>query len=234
MIMIYRITIINSCLALLFVFFSYNVYRVWTEARDPQLTAVASRKTKGDETAGAAVGPRFRDGSKPRSRYTNVTGKNLFRSERTEFIPQEEKVEEVVETKTLRIEGRKIELYGVMVIDGEARAMINDPDIKNRQRPTRWITVGDQVGQYRIRSIAKDSVIFSDGSDQFKIELWDEDRKRKRQASQPQDKPTVVHAETKAEKPAKPPSTAAPKPKPAADENTVTIQTPFGTITRKK
>lgn len=237
-----RIAIINASLAIVFVFFAVNAYRSWTT--ETALNRYEGRGEGGntDERLSKSALKKRDTTSMPAAKmdYRNVIQKNLFSIHRTESLPveKEESVTPAVESKNLRVDGKKIELYGVMMLDKDhISALIRDPESKTRERPTRWIKTGDHVGQYLVTAILAEEIIMSEGSDRFKVVLWDTERKRK-QSDTPETKeqPTVVIANSPEEKkPAKQtPAASADNSKSQAGEGVVTIQTPFGNITRKK
>lgn len=236
-----KIAIINIGLALLFGFFSVKTYQVWTTETAPMQHALKNATAKGGDGS-ATANPRTRfpsitSGSK--KKYRTIAEKNLFSMERAEEKPVETVVEAVVKADDFRIEGKKIELYGVVITEEKSLALISDPDIKNRARPTRWVKSGDRIGQFKVDAISKEDIIFSEGSEKFKVVLWDQQKNRVRSAAPIQEKPAVAASQRSPTKRSKPDtlsveSAKEPKKATASDDEYVIIQTPFGDVKRKK
>ena len=236
-----KIVLTNIGLALLVGFFSLKTYQIWT-AEPMSLTTAAKagiQPTSGRRSDSAARNRTASRSPASKTRYKNVTEKNLFVAERSASQLNDPAIEAVVESTTLRIDGKKIVLYGVVILEDRVSALISDPDVKNRKRATRWINTGDQIGQYTVASIAKQHVIFSEGGTKFKVALWDQTRDRQVDTGVGQKTPTVVKTDPSPSVPNESTPTQATavkarEKKPAPDEGPRVIQTPFGEIKRKK
>ena len=238
-----KIAVVNGTMFLLSAIFLWNIHHVWTAAaplpipasNDGQPSADGPKTSPLPALEGKQVNP------PSKSSYGDVVDKNLFSQERAADKKEPEKVEQSDENSVLIVDGRKIRLYGV-VIDGNARrALINEPDIKNSDRRVRWISKGDRIGQYKVVDISKNDIVFSQGAEEYRVSLWDSDRKK---ASLPNvtsnTSPTVIKAQSsdKAESSTEkksPPKTISPSPPNENDnDDMVIIKTPFGTVKRKK
>jgi len=236
-----KIAIINIGLALLFGFFSIKTYQVWTTETTSVQRALKNAGRNGDDTPAK---PKSRASKRSTSRasktvYPHVTEKNLFSKERSEAKPVEIVAEEIVKSENFRIDGKKIELFGVVITGDRALALISDPDVKNRVRRTRWVKSGDQIGQFKVDAISKTDIIFSEGSERFKVVLWDQRKDRERSTVAVRKNPTVVDTNQAPEPRSKPDTVSVESAKPpekdaVSDEAYVIIKTPFGDVKRKK
>ncbi len=186
--------------------------------------------------------------------YDGIVEMNLFSPDRT-FIVEAVEPEPVVEAEA-RISGEKIVLYGVVVLDADKKALINNPVRKPGDRDFLWIREGERLSNLRITRIDPEQLLLNDGAVQYKISLYDPGKARP-QASSPQrvsspsqrDVPQVISADpasaaapaarpgtgTGAVAPAQPRPEKAPKKAAASDDDEYEIiDTPFGEIRRKK
>lgn len=248
-----KVWIINIVLAVLIIF---CWIRIW-DGRDAEMAlpaqTVAVEKTgAGTETIGVAVAR-----IAPSLEYEGIVEQNLFSSDRT-FIVESAEPEAVVEAEA-RISGEKIVLYGVVVLDADKKALINNPMRKPGDRDFLWIREGDRLSNLRVSRIEPEQLLLNDGATQYKIDLYDPAKVRPKasplpRASVPQqrDVPQVLSADPlPAAAPQVRPGTGAGtvvpaqprQPRPAAaskkavagdDDEYEIIDTPFGEIRRKK
>ena len=77
----------------------------------------------------------------------------------------------------VKISGKTITLYGVVIMNDYNKALISNPVRKNDEPQDKWISVGDTVGNLTVVAIEKESVSFQDGSKKYDVLLYD-DKKR--------------------------------------------------------
>jgi hypothetical protein len=250
-----KVWIINIVLAALILF---SWARIW-EGRDTPINipaqTVALEKTgsiKKFPAAGAAL-------ARPASslEYDGIVEMNLFSPDRM-FVVEAVEPEPVVEAEA-RISGEKIVLYGVVLLDADKKALINNPVRKPGERDFLWVREGERLSNLRVIKIDPDQLLLNDGAVQYEIDLYDPGKARS-QASpstrasvsqQRSDAPQVISADP-APSPATPTGTGArtsvpaqPRPsRPAAapkqevtgddDDEYEIVDTPFGAFRRKK
>lgn len=218
-----KIGIINIVLAFMLIFFGFKTYGVWKKDGDAVI---------GHQKPGKAVWH-----SKKRvagrkipleSYYSTVIQRDLFSPDRTEFVPDTSESE--VEAEPQKMPGKKILLYGVVMMDDDVTALVSNPERKSGEKLTRWVRTGDKLGDVTVVSIQKDSILLSAGAKKYKISLYDHAKPRARRAAPKKRKPTVITTKTKTEskKPEK------PKNEKISDEQYEIISTPFGKIKRRK
>lgn len=222
--MLSRIWVINLFMAVLVIFIGVKSYGVWTEGGQTALKMQAVKKSK--------ARPKKRVVQKrmpPELAYAVVVDKTLFTPDRKEFIPEEEPEQEP-EAKQLYISGKKIVLYGVIVMDDYKSALITNPRPKTGERKTKWVKVEDPIGDFMVTLINKNSILLTKGSKEYKILLHDKDKpKRRATATKKETKPKVISTAPKKS----PPRSKASKKKELPDGKYETIDTPFGKIKRR-
>jgi hypothetical protein len=221
-----KIGIINVLLALLFTFFVIKTYGVWKKGdnRTSENQMVEKAKPHSAKKVTKRRAP-------PDSYYKAVVKRSLFSPDRAEFIPEVLESEQELEAE--KVPGRKIILYGVVLMEDYATALVNNPEIKPGDRPSLWVRAGDRLGIFKVASIQKESILLTDGTKQYKIPLYDESRPKQRSTVAKTAKPTVVTTKSKpkkndSQKPEK------PKKEELSNDQYEIISTPFGKIKRRK
>jgi len=176
------------------------------------------------------------------SHYRAVTERNLFSPDRVGFLPEE--TEPAPETELIKIPGKKITLYGVILTEDSATALVTNPEMKFGERRTIWVKSGDQLGSLNVTLIEKESISLTDGKKKYKILLYDQSKRKGRKAVAKKEEPTVVMTKSKQTKPkeskqAKPEEPKQAKPekqthKELTNEQYEIINTPFGKMKRRK
>lgn len=213
-------------LAILCLFFTRNAYQIMQQrqavrpAPPPSIAAPTN--------AGAANASRKRPKAVPPIAKTAIE-LNLFSPERIEYVPPPPKpVEEV--KKELKLPGRKIALFGVVMMENYQKALIQDPYRQSGQPLHRWVKTGDTIGDYTVRTIENQGIIVASAGERYTVPLYDAEKRRDLHAVQKSNQPTVVRSSVATDK------TTREKKKPstelAPDEEYV--KTPFGMIKRKK
>jgi len=242
-----RTWFINVILAVCVAFFGAKSIGVWVEGGDGIETAqVVAEKTKKWHIKKVTRGK-----MPPETAYGAVTDRNLFSPDRAELVEEEGVQAEAELVKgDIRISGRKVILYGVIMTDDYRGALISDPKPKSSKRRSMWVKEGDIIGSSAegvvVSSIQKESITLRDGEKMYEVLLYDKDKSREKVAAQKQTKPTVVT--TKPTAVARPPApgmkpgskNAAPskvttkKSSPPGDDEYKMIDTPFGKIKVRK
>ena len=221
-----KIGIINVLLALLFTFFVIKTYGVWEKGDNR--TSENQMVEKAEPHSEKKVTKRRLP---PDSYYKAVVERSLLSPDRAEFIPEVLESEQEVEPE--KVPGRKIALYGVIIMEDYATALVSNPEIKPGDKPDLWVRMGDKLGDLKVASIQKESILLTDGTKQYKISLYDQSRPKQRSTVAKTAKPMVV---TTPSKPKKNDSQKPEKPKheELSNDQYEIISTPFGKVRRRK
>lgn len=242
--MIPRIWLINAILALCVLFVGGRAYRVWTqeepvEAMEPSLDlpVFASEKTRTNEW-----------GSLRESAYLVIAERTLFRPDRVEFLP--ESSEPTAREEIPLIFGRRLSLYGVIIMGNDRKALIDNP-IRGPDEPgKKWVRVGEVMGNWTVSAIDPESILLVEGAKNYKIPLYTKESGKSSRSpdkvrstssptvvntetQKPSSAPKVISSGTRTSKRKEPPGTGTRRSNEATGE-TETIITPFGTLTRDK
>lgn len=240
---------INIMLAVCVVFIGAKGIGVWLE-KETDVTRVAQKPSRVET---ADVPKVVRRTLPPEGTYESVAAQDLFTSERAEPVEEEKRDEgekaPAIE-KDVRISGKKIVLYGVVMRDNYRTALISDPQPKPQKRPFLWVQEGESIGDTDIlvSSIKKESIVLKNKNDLVEISLYDQEKNRGKIADrgkpQPEEKPVVVTTQPATKRPV---GEAPPTPGKTAvtsegragtpegeDDSYEVVDTPFGKIKRKK
>jgi hypothetical protein len=249
--MIPKIIYINIALALICALLLFKTIDVWRS--DPTPSEQGSKPRAGlSEPSGQGGGARqVESRMPPKSAFENIGAKNLFSAERAEYLPPAAEVDEIgqiEEEQAPKVDGRQIQLFGVVLMQDVAKALISDPSVKSGRGQSRWVAPGDSVGQLRVDAVEADSVVFADERQKrFRVPLHAANKTRSGVAAAPATaaaRPTVVTTQPTPEtRPAaaSTPSTRTTQPErpatvdnPPGDTDYVIIQTPFGEMRRPR
>ena len=213
--MVSKIWLINAVFALLVAFFGLKAYEVWVqENKGLGIPEMARKPTQG---VAKSVGMLDKRKMPPESEYNALMAKNLFLPERTEIFPDETKTNEVkavispAQQKNLEQFLKRITLYGMVITDNFAEALVSDPTFKpvfkrgtklgvqktpkeNRRKvkQTKWVKAGDVLGDFQVESIKPDRVLLKAGGQSYALLLYDKEKVRIRAPVKPKTGPTVV------------------------------------------
>jgi len=220
-----KIGIINILLTLLFAFFVIRTYGVWKTGKNITSENQVIEKAKPHSEKRVAQRQFL-----PESYYKAVVEQSLFSPDRAEFIPEVSESE--AEVAPEEVPGRKIILYGVVMMKDYVMALVTNPEIKSGDKPLLWVRAGDHLGILKVASIQKESILLTSGSKQYKIPLYDQSRPKQRSRVAETAKPMVV---TTPSKPKKNDSQKPKKPKyeKLSNDQHEIISTPFGKIKRR-
>ena len=221
-----KIGIINILLAFLVTFFVVKTYGVWKTGENITSENQVIEKARPHSEKRVAKRRLL-----PESYYKAVAEQSLFSPDRAEFIP--EVLESEQEVAPEKIPGRKIILYGVVMMKDYTTALVSNPESKAGDQPELWVRSGDHLGIFKVASIQKESIILTEGTKQYKILLYDQSGPKQRSTVVKTSKPMVV---TTPSKPKKKGSQKPKKPKPEelSNDQYKIISTPFGKIKRRK
>ncbi|PIE67743.1 MAG: hypothetical protein CSA23_02905 [Deltaproteobacteria bacterium] len=228
-----KFVFINTGLVLAAGFFLIKTIQVWNGPAvllpDPASIAAAGSQ---DENA-KSMGHFSPNRAASKSSYRGITEKNLFSVDRKEYQPVIAETETVV-TETVKVDGRKITLFGVMAIGDHPSALISNPDPKAQGRKTLWVTNGDRVGNLKVSAISDRAITFFDGKKKYRVDLYDQRRKRQKHTVTQKNEPVVVKTGVAKTKPPKKSTTAVGAAGTQTDGQYEIVNTPFGKSRRKK
>ncbi len=243
--MIPRIWLINVILALCVVAAGSSAYSVWVQedpfrqidpSKESPMVAAETRRTNKRVT--------LRE-----SAYRIIAERTLFSPDRAEYLPEES--DSVIKVEQPVLSGRKVNLYGVIIMDSDRKALIDDPNPKRKPKepPRKWVRVGEMFGNVRVVAIESESVSLAEGTKIYEIPLYTKkgaspssiDPAR----SRPTSSPTVVSTEAKGKSPVRenvssgaekrkvPPKVDRGKQDEGTGEYEI-VNTPFGPVKRKR
>jgi hypothetical protein len=165
-----KIWLINVSLAVFIVFFGIKTFDVWSQGDGP-IPEMRISKNPEKPVPEKKVMERTMP---PDSNYAIVAEKNLFSSNRLEFIPEKQK------QGLLKISEKQIFLYGVIVLGDRKKALISNPDpgpeVGKQLAKDKWVTLGDTIGTFKVADIQKDKIILTDGANSHEIFLYDKSK----------------------------------------------------------
>jgi hypothetical protein len=183
-----------------------------------------------------------------KSAYSVIVERTLFRPDRAEFLS--ETTEVVVEEKPPLVAGRRLNLHGIIIVDDDRKALIDNPNQEPGQPRRKWVRVGEVLEDWTVGAIEPESIVLQGRTKKHRIPLY---TKKSAKSSPTPDRtpstssPTVMNTET--QRPSSAPNIISSGTKTGAKRETSrsgarkdneatgeteTIVTPFGTITRKK
>ncbi len=192
--MIPRIWLINVILALCALFAGSMAYRVWVQEEPLGWGAPASAPSV---SAPEKMQPNKRTFLRE-SAYKVITERSLFSPDRKESLPEEPKAK--TEKKQPVISGKRIHLYGVIIMEDERKALIDNP-VRGPDEPQRkWVAIGDTFSDLRIAAIEPESILLEQGKNRYEISLYDDEEKKSQPSPQSgapsASTPTVVNTRT--------------------------------------
>jgi len=207
-----KIWLVNLILAVCVAFLGLQSYRVWTEGHGSE-TRPEPVEIKDGKTDKPVVGGVVRPRLPPERAFDTVVNRNLFSPDRTESEGAKEdgKADNQVSDKDAENALKGITLYGVIVTDAYQGALVTEKALKRpilkgkpsrkpvRQEESRWVKVGDVLGDFKVASIAPDRISLSTGTGSYDLFLHDKEKPRDRAAVKASSgSPVVVQAGTQA------------------------------------
>ncbi|MDM8522737.1 hypothetical protein QUF80_05130 [Desulfococcaceae bacterium HSG8] len=209
--------LMSIVLAAFAVFFGVKTYDIWSLSERPDMKMPAPAR-KSEAPVKKSVNRRMPS----ETAYNVVADRNLFSPDRAEFIPEEPESEP--EVKPLRVSGKKITLYGVILTDHYQSALIDNPLRGPDERKNKWVKTGDTIGELEVAEIRKGSILLTEGDDTYEIPLYDKTKPKRQGKIKKASKPTVIVSESAKEQ---------KEGQKGAGPKVREINTPFGKMTRK-
>jgi hypothetical protein len=182
-----KIWMVNLALAALLVFAGSRIVQILHE--HPQTPAgIRSSEVEGH----APQKKEDRNNLEQQRAYELIVTQSLFSPERKEYTPQPEPEEEEEADDSPRLLGSRITLYGVVMTDGEKKALINNPNGRLGDGKYAWIEEGQQVGNLEVIAIQPDEIHLNDGNTRHQVTLMKKRSPGKRRGSERESQPTVV------------------------------------------
>ena len=194
-----RIWLINLFLAGFAIFFGIKACGVWYEGEKAGLEMKAVEKHK--------ARPKKRIAKmriSPESTYAAVVEKNLFTLGRAGSMPGESESEPDV--KQLMVAAKRIIVSGVIVMDDYEAALVSTLKNKTGRKrsktsagewKSKWVKVGDTIGDFQVAGIKEDRVIFTEGAREYEIFLYDKDKPKRQMPVTKKAKPRAVRVTPK-------------------------------------
>lgn len=200
-----KIWLVNFLLAGLVIFFGIRAYEVWSEGEkgpnEPRAIKKASSRAEREI---------HRISIPQESTYEVIAANNLFWPDRSEH--EQKKVKHKsrngpkIDKKLLRrlqAALKQINVYGVIITDGHKKALVTDLQKKAVQRGgprrkgvfrrgTRWIKVGDRLGEFRVNDIMEKSVLLAAAGNKYQVFIYDKEKPKRRGAVKKQLGPRVI------------------------------------------
>jgi hypothetical protein len=210
--MVSRIWLVNAVLALFVALFFVKGYEVWfAENKGMEVPKMVKNPISHDLNSLEVLDKiQIPD----ESEYSVLMTQNLFSPKRTESLPDEANPAEGAEGKETVSAAQqknleqfldKITLYGMVITESSAEALVSDvvvaPAVIKGRAPsrnrikvkqTKWVKVGDDLGEFQIADITADGILLKAGSVTFDLRLYDAERIKKRLPVKPREGPTVV------------------------------------------
>ncbi len=218
-----KMWLINAFMAFFVVFFGFKAYGVWIQgSKGFGLPEMVQKPAQGIPKPEGVLHKRK---IPPESRYEVLMSLNLFSPQRTEIIPGKANLDKAskklsaVEEKNIKQYFSKLTLYGLVITDDFAEALVSYPVEKpvfngrrtaiprNTRRnikqmtvkQTQWVKAGDTLGDFKVVSIEPDRVLLKAGEQSYDLLLYDKEKLKKRGPAKPKMGPNVVGFSVKPE-----------------------------------
>lgn len=224
-----RIWIINGILSILLVVCAVNIWQTW----NTEINILPEKNSAEKDIRPVNLTQKRAVRIPSESKFNSVAEKNLFSADRKAVAPEEQEAEPVLEE--VKISGKKVVLFGVIILDDYKIALINNPEKLSGDKINRWVKEGDRIGNLEITHIDPEDISLNDGINNYKVSLYDPDKSKKKESKYNQsEQPNVISAGDGAKKEIQKPSKQAAKINQPEDAQYEYIDTPFGKVKRKK
>jgi len=206
--MLSRTWVINFILAVMVVFLGIEAYGIWAEEQEslPDAGSAKGASPPSIKAFGKINLPAQSD-------YDAIVNHNLFSMGRSPDGVEKEEMEPEVKAgpderlvKLLESTIKQISVYGVMIIDGEKRALIKSPAMpvldksKNRPAPhageeTKWVKIGEGLNRFTVNDIKASGVVLGAEGLSFDVALYDKDKPKERAPVRKAEGPIIVGAQ---------------------------------------
>lgn len=194
-----KIWIINIFLMILIAIISVGIWDIWQKETGIIPKSIAGKT----DTISSKKRTTARHKPQSKSAYDVIVDNNLFSSDRMANIEEEAESLPVTEEE-VKVDGEKVVLYGVILMDDYKKALINNPIRDKGNKENLWIAEGDKIGDLNVKQIKEDHVLLSDGTKNYNVSLYDPEKQKKRKQktsrskSQKSKAPQVISAGGKA------------------------------------
>jgi len=224
-----RIWIINGVLTILLVVCVVNIWQTW----ETEINILPKKNSVGKGTRPVKFSSKKAVRIPAESKFNSVTENNLFSPDRKAVAPEEQGTEPVLEA--VKISGKKVVLFGVIIMDDYKTALINNPEKRSGDKINRWVKEGDRIGNLEITHIDQQEISLNDGINNYRVSLYDPDKSKKKESGYKQsEQPKVISAGDGAKKESRKPAKQTKKINQSKDVQYEYIDTPFGKVKRKK
>jgi hypothetical protein len=224
-----NVAIINLTLGVVLAFLAFGTVRVWRHQKAFPEAASSAKARNADQPVIT-----WENSLPSEKAFNTIVEKNLFAQSRSEYVPveveEEPVIEEVVETK---IRGKRVVLYGVLIVKEKKSALITNPERGNDQPKYLWVKEGDKIRNLTVVRIEEDNIVVKDGRDTIRIVLNDEENKAVTRSRSESGSGTanVIVTSTAEDTSAEAPSESASS---AAQDEYETVDSPFGPMLIRK
>lgn len=211
-----RIWLINAVLALLAVFLGLKAYEVWTHTEKDW--KISELKQEPAEKVPHAADVLKEKVIAREDDFEILVARNLFSPERTEIVAENSALKDSEATlsqarqEELEKSVDHITLYGMVISDKSAEALIAEPlfnparqkvtrnirlkksaaRAKNQGKKTKWVEVGDTIGEFEVVEINPTGLVLKAGSSTFDLLLYEKGKIKQRTPVQTKGGPVVV------------------------------------------
>ena len=190
--MIRKIWIINITIAVAALIIFFSAYRFWHRS------GVAAIEKPVKSATDIINIPRIdKKNTFGENSYDIIEKNNLFSPERKASVKNVKleagKAEMVPEDATPAFIRQKYTLYGVILKDKDARALIKAPVQDQKANPVRWVSVNEKLDDATVTEILQDKVYISNSAGQYAIPLY-----KPRKAVTPSGQAPTITAEREA------------------------------------
>ena len=210
--MVSRIWFVNVILALLVAFLGLKAYGVWSQEN----SGIPAMAEKPVQRVVKPLGTFHERKVPPESEYDALMALNLFSPERTEVLADETTPDEktktlsAVEQKNIEQNFSKFTLYGMVITDDSAEALVSCPTtplvFKRGTKPkrtqavkqTKWVKAGDALDDFKVVAVKPDRVLLEAGGESYDLLLYGNEQVKNRGSAKPKPGPTVLGASVNA------------------------------------
>ena len=165
--MLRRYTIIlNLFLIVAAIFLAERVYTIWTSEASEDLVSLGVQEAQAHSTLRTSTRARLI----PRKLFDAIPAKDLFRPERTEWIPPQEGKETTTEGATPATPAKKIRVYGIVIADDFKQAWLLEEG--NKRENPKSVSEGDALDDgWKVSAIEPDNVTLLRGTETVTYQL---------------------------------------------------------------
>ncbi len=168
-----KIWIINIFLMILIAIISVGIWDIWQKETGIIPKSIAGKT----DTISSKKRTTARHKPQSKSAYDVIVDNNLFSSDRMANIEEEAESLPVTEEE-VKVDGEKVVLYGVILMDDYKKALINNPIRDKGNKENLWIAEGDKIGDLNVKQISAEQILLSDGMKDYNVSLYDPQKQK--------------------------------------------------------